>query len=300
MDIFNLIKFIKLNSIDIIHAHGKGAGVLARITNLFLHKKLIYTFHGIHVECHSYLNNFIYLIYEYIFGKFDTHKIFVAESEKIYAKSLNISISNNFSVVNNGVKNREYKEKKSYLNNSYEKKNISKITVITVCRFVEQKNIKDIIKIAKSLPEIDFKIIGCGKLWRDIKQLLLDLEIKNVELIGMKKNVFKYLYYSDIFLSTSLYEGMPLSILEAMSVGLPIIASDVVGNLDTIENGISGYLYDLKDLSIATKYLRELAVNEKLRNLMGYNSFKRQRKFFSKQKMISKYENLYNKILLEM
>ena len=127
-----------------------------------------------------------------------------------------------------------------------------------------------------------------------------ELEIENVQLIGMKKNVFKYLYYADVFLSTSLYEGLPLSILEAMSVGLPIIASDVVGNQDTIENGISGYLYDLKDLSIAIKYLRELALNEKLRNLMGHNSFKRQRKFFSKQKMISMYENLYTNVLMDL
>ena len=61
-DIFNLIRFIRVNNVDIIHAHGKGAGVLSRITNLFLHKKLIYTFHGIHIECHSYLNNCIYKI----------------------------------------------------------------------------------------------------------------------------------------------------------------------------------------------------------------------------------------------
>ena len=90
IDIVNLIKFVRHNSIDIIHAHGKGAGVLSRITNLFVHKKLVYTFHGIHVECHSYLTNFIYLIYERMFGKLDTHKIFVGESEKIYAKNLSL------------------------------------------------------------------------------------------------------------------------------------------------------------------------------------------------------------------
>ena len=71
--------------------------------------------------------------------------------------------------------------------------------------------------------QIDFKIVGYGKLWKDIKQLIFELEIENVQLIGMKKNVFKYLYYSDIFLSTSLYEGLPLSILEAMSVGFQLL-----------------------------------------------------------------------------
>ena len=51
---------------------------------------------------------------------------------------------------------------------------------------------------------------------------------------------------------------------------------------------------------MAIKYFKELAINKKLRNLMGHNSFKRRRKFFSKQKIISKYENLHSKVLMEM
>ena len=292
-DILNLIMFVRSNKVDIIHAHGKGAGVLSRITNLFLQKKLIYTFHGIHIECHSYLTNFIYLIYEFVFGRIDTHKIFVSESEKLYAKKSNIYISNNISVINNGVENRLIKAKKISIND-IKNNHIKKITVISVCRFVEQKNIKDILNIAKRIPEIDFKLVGYGKLWYEINNSLSEFEIENVKLIGMKKNVFEHLYYSDIYLSTSLYEGLPLSILEAMSVGLPIIASNVVGNFDTVENGINGYLYDLKDYSIAVKYLKKLALDESLRNFMGYNSFKKQREFFSKKKMLSKYEKLYD------
>ena len=53
--------FIKLNSINIIHAHGKGAGALSRIINLFINKKLIYTFHGIHLQCHSWPKRLIYI-----------------------------------------------------------------------------------------------------------------------------------------------------------------------------------------------------------------------------------------------
>ncbi|WP_288255658.1 glycosyltransferase [uncultured Prochlorococcus sp.] len=299
-DILNLIKFISINKIDIIHAHGKGAGVLSRITNLFLYKKLVYTFHGIHIECHSYLSNFIYLIYENFFGRIDNHRIFVAESEKLYAKKSKIFFSNNVSVINNGVENKFIKEKKTFLNKHNKLKNIPKINIISVCRFVKQKNIKDIINIAKEIPEVDFQIIGYGRLWKDIEERIVNLAIKNVKLIGMKKNVFEYLYYADVYLSTSLYEGLPLSILEAMSVGLPVIASNVVGNIDTVENGISGYLYDLKDLSIAVKYIKKLAKDEELRYSMGYNSFKRQRKFFSKEKMILKYENLYKRIYQEI
>ena len=62
-DILRLIKFWKENSIDIIHAHGKGAGLIARIIKIFLHKPLIYTFHGIHTNCLSRLDRYLYIFY---------------------------------------------------------------------------------------------------------------------------------------------------------------------------------------------------------------------------------------------
>ena len=78
-----------------------------------------------------------------------------------------------------------------------------------------------------------------------------------------------------------------------MSVGLPIVASNVVGNVDTIDNGKTGYLYDLNNLDMAVKYLEKLALDKSLRNIMGYNSFKRQREIFSKEIMISNYKKLF-------
>ena len=107
--------------------------------------------------------------------------------------------------------------------------------------------------------------------------------LNNVNLLGEKKNIFKYLYESDIYLSTSLYEGLPISILEAMSIGLPIVASNVIGNCDTIENGKSGFLYQLNDINIAVNYLELLAENIDLRRKIGRAAFKRQRKLFFKK-----------------
>ncbi len=116
-------------------------------------------------------------------------------------------------------------------------------------------------------------------------------------LLGEKKDIFKYLYDSDVYLSTSLYEGLPISILEAMSIGLPIVASNVIGNCDTIENGKSGFLYQLNDINTLESYLISLAENVNLRKEIGTGAFIRQRKIFSHKSMISKYIDLYkNKI----
>ena len=82
IDIFKLIVFIKSKSIDIIHAHGKGAGIISRILKIFTFRPLIYTFHGIHLKCHSRLMRITYIIYEFLLGGLDSIKILVSESEK--------------------------------------------------------------------------------------------------------------------------------------------------------------------------------------------------------------------------
>ena len=110
-----------------------------------------------------------------------------------------------------------------------------------------KKIVKEIIEIASNLSYFKFYIIGKGPLLKEIENLILKKNINNVFLLGEQKNIFNYLYSSDIYLSTSLYEGLPISILEAMSIGLPIVASNVIGNCDTIENGKSGFLYQLND-----------------------------------------------------
>ena len=81
------------------------------------------------------------------------------------------------------------------------------------------------------------------------------------------------MYSSDIYLSTSLYEGLPISILEAMSIGLPIVASKVTGNVDTIKNDISGFFYRLGDIKQASFLIEKIMENKALKLQLSNNSF---------------------------
>ncbi len=291
-DLKDLLNFINIKSINLIHAHGKGASLLARILRIFSRKKVIYTFHGIHLKCHDPFTRFIYLFYEYIFGIFDNFKVFVSKSEREYALKLNIKIGNS-KIICNGVRNKLEKAKK------FRKKNDLKPTtfqVISICRFVNQKNIIELVNIAKNSPEFLFTIIGDGPEFKSVYEYVINNKINNVILKGQINRVFPYLYKSDLYLSTSLYEGLPISILEAMSIGLPIIASNVVGNSDAIVHGKSGYLYNLGDIKEAKKYLDYLKINKEKRFQMGKGAFLRQRKYFALDKMVNEYSNLYKKI----
>ena len=292
-DILKLVIFVKSKSIDIIHAHGKGAGLISRIIIILTRKSLIYTFHGIHLKCHSNLIRIIYIIYEFLLGGLDAIKILVSESEKEYAFKSNIYLGNKYKVIHNGVSNMPRKNYKNNNNLTNKILKTKKVSVISVCRFVNQKNIKDTLNIADKIKNVDFYIIGNGPLWKEIKDIISKRKIMNVYLLGEKKDVFRFLYSADIFLSTSLYEGLSISILEAMSVGLPILASNVVGNRDTIENGKSGFLYELEDIEMAVFYLRKLSKSKILRQKFGNSAFNRQRSIFSKKSMLKQYMQIY-------
>lgn len=295
LDIVKLIYFVRKNSINIIHAHGKGASLISRIIAFFLNKPLVYTFHGIHLKCHSKIYQFLYIFYENIFGRGDKCKVFVSFSERRYAINSNIKIGNENIVIFNGVKNR----KKNYLKKNLDQKKYNfpekKITIISIARFVKQKNIYEILQIASLVPEYNFIILGDGPLSSEILFLKNQMKINNVNLPGSKTNIFDYLKKADIYLNTSLYEGLPLSVLEAMSVGLPILASNVIGNCDTIEHYRSGFLYSLGDIKAASTYIRILSKDNNLRASMSKESISRQRKLFEIKKMSNEYAKVYKK-----
>ena len=294
-DIIRLVIFSRKNAIDIIHAHGKGAGLIARIIKIFLHKPLIYTFHGIHTLCLSRLKKFLYIFYENITGWLDDEKVFVSLSEKMQTIYLNIFIGKNNCIINNSTKEKhriKFNREKNNLNIGIKN---NKNNIISICRLVDQKNIFEIFKIAKKLKIYNFIILGDGYLLKKASIYLKNNNIKNVYLLGNKINVFKYLYESDLFLSTSLYEGHPISILEAMSIGLPIVASKVTGNIDTIRSGFSGFLYELGDINQASYFIEKIMKNNELKLKFSSNAFSTHRKLFTTDKMKSSYASLYKK-----
>ena len=141
----------------------------------------------------------------------------------------------------------------------------------------------------------NFIVLGDGYLLDKAKNYLKTNNIKNVYLFGNKIDIFKYLYESDLFLSTSLNEGHPISVLEAMSIGLPIVASRVTGNIDTIKDGFSGFFYELGDINRAGYFIQKILENNDLKLEISRNSFLTHRQLFTTNKMKESYISLYKK-----
>jgi len=100
----------------------------------------------------------------------------------------------------------------------------------------------------------------------------------------------------DIFLSTSLFEGVSNSIMEALAAGLPVVATDVGDNSFLIRNGINGYLVPCRDIDKIVEKLEYLSGSWEVRNEFGKNSIKVIETKFSKMKLLDCYLSLFSKL----
>lgn len=215
---------------DIIHLHSSKAGVIGRLAFNGKTVPVFYTPHG-----YSFLmrdtNKLKRLIYWWIEKIFSYKKCTIIScSPGEYYESL--KLTKNSTYVNNAI-NVDVLDKRL----SEIKKVEHPFTVFTLGRVCYQKNPKLFNSIAEAMPKIKFLWIGDG-------ELVSELTSPNIEITGWldRSEALKKSMNSDVFILTSLWEGLPMSLLEAMYMKKTCVVSDVIGNNDVISNGKNGYV----------------------------------------------------------
>ena len=170
--------------------------------------------------------------------------------------------------------------------------------LLHVGRFNEQKNHSGLLEafrlFLEKYPGSTLRLVGDGELLQQTVKQAGELGICNqVQFCGSTGNVYPYLHAADIFLLPSKYEGMPMTIIEAMGTGLPIVASNVGGVPDMIEDGKSGLLVACDPAEICSACLR-LAENAELRERTGRLA-RQQSHRFSGDYMTQRYLEEYKK-----
>lgn len=139
-----------------------------------------------------------------------------------------------------------------------------------------------------------FFIAGSGDLHNELENKIRELKIENqISLLGIRKDIPALLQAADIFVLPSIWEGLPLVILEAMSAGLPILTTDVEGIDDVIINGESGIVTPLKDSYSLVDNLTYMVNNESLRRKIGNNAQIRFEENYTLEKMCLRYEEIF-------
>ena len=167
--------------------------------------------------------------------------------------------------------------------------------ILHIGSFLEVKNHKGLIEafeiFNKKYPNSELHLIGEGEKRSEIAELVKNKNMsKCVIFHGLQSNVHEFLSQMDIFTLTSLYEGIPMSIIEAMGTGLPIVATAVGGILDML-NEKSALLVPVDTIAIAEAF-EKYFLNYKLRKLNGENALQISKRF-SAETMATKYIEIY-------
>ena len=228
---------VKEEKPDIVHLHSSKAGILGRLGIHDRRIKMFYNPHGFSFLKldDSKLKRVMYKIIEKGTAIINSKCTIVGCSKGEYAEAR--KLNKNSICINNGI-NIE-KLKKETKNLKEKEIDYDNLKICTVGRIGFQKNPKMFNEIAEKFPRIQFTWIGDGELRNELTS-------PNITITGWKerKDVLKELNNNDIFLLPSLWEGLPISLLEAMYMKKICIVSNVIGNRDVVKNEENGFVCD--------------------------------------------------------
>lgn len=297
--LFKLMNILKIYEPQVIHTHSAKGGVIGRFAAFIVGKKrvVIYTPHAFAHLGFLGIKKRIYLSIEKIAKHWTEVLLAVSDSEKNRAINEVGFKDYNVKVVANSI-NIYYDKTQFYRDYSF------KNHIGMIARLNYQKNPEMFIDVAinihKIYPKIKFSILGAG-LFDFLKPKLLNkIKKKNcrsyIELLnwGDGKSANEYLKNLDIFILTSKFEGLPFSLLEAMSLGLPVVVTNVDGNKDVVINEVNGYIVDDGNVEMMTKRIISLIENESLRKVIGQSARNHIVNNFNATDKIKEIEKIYN------
>lgn len=277
-----LILRLKREKFDIAHAHNLPSALPMKLLNC----KKVLTLHGVYSEQVSSLHG---SFFGNLASKFEKKAIrwadaltVVSRSTKEFYEKLGVSVT----YVPNAIDLKDIPTEKITL---YENQ------VIYVGRLSYEKGVDLLVEVAKKLPRLNFILIGNGPLYA--KLLEASKSLNNFHLLGYKprEEALKYLAGSEVFVLPSRSEGLSTSILEAMALRVPVVATNVGGNTELIQDEVTGFLAENNNVeSIVNSIQKAFGENSTKVTQKAYELI---RSTYNWEVVIESYLNLYKKLL---
>jgi glycosyltransferase involved in cell wall biosynthesis len=174
----------------------------------------------------------------------------------------------------------------------------SRPVVLTVARLDEQKGHRYLLEAATQVPEAQFVLAGDGPLRVSLEAQARALGVKErVKFLGYRTDIADLLADCDVFVLPSLYEGLPLSILEAMSAGKPVIATHIGGTDEAVIAGETGLLVPPADSAALAAAIRAVLTDQPLAQRLAAAGRARVEQEFSAAKMVQQVISVYDELL---
>ncbi|MCX6173173.1 MAG: glycosyltransferase family 4 protein [Ignavibacteriales bacterium] len=300
-------RILKKNSPTILHTHGGTAGFYGRIATVFIPKcVVIHTYHGIHyLNFGQSLLKKIYKSIDKFLLRFTDCTICVAQNDFDIGLKVGIVKKEKAVVIHNGIEVDKFSHYNGNINNKIKLKTEKDTVIIgSVGRLHYQKGYEYLIEasknVLKSYPYVKFVLIGDGELRNSLESLAKKNGVYNYFTFwGNQTNIPELLAQIDIFVLPSLWEGLPLVLLEAMAAKKPIVATEVNGIVEIIESGKEGLLVPPKNSTAISLALIRLLEDNELCKVLASNAYEKVARDFNISKMINETENLYLKLLMK-
>jgi len=290
----SIYKFFKKEKYDIVVLHGTRVNLFGRLIGVIVKQKLIFSF---------LWSKFVSEKFKRISMVFDRITLplineYISNSRSGVEFLVNNGYPENiFSVIESGIDIASFdnkchnKENLTILNGEY-------VNIISVAHLRKPKRHRDIVEICHKIDQnIKIKATLLGKHLDGSNEVFRLIELYNlkdkIKCPGNVSDVRPFLYQSDIFVHPSSYEGLPGSVMEAMAVGLPVVAYNIGGCNELVVHEKTGFLVPFGDLEGMQLFIEKLVHNPSLRYQMGQSGRKRIEQYFSMDVMVKKHEKIY-------
>lgn len=236
---------------DVLHTHGGVAGLYGRLAARRAKvRAVVHTIHGIHYLHYRHpALRAVYAALERYCSRFTNTLVLVSESDLVAAKKRRLAPESKLKLILNGVDVSRFgtEEFRAKAGESWSRLNLRPPVVGTVARLHRQKGVIYFLRAAVALrdshPEAHMVVVGGGgleaALRAEAKKNGLD---RRLAILGERLDARELLSLFDVFVLPSLWEGLPLVLIEAAALGKPIVATDIDGNRDIIADGETGLL----------------------------------------------------------
>lgn len=260
------------NNYEIVHCHTPVGGALTRLAAKKVRKngtRVIYTAHGFHFyKGAPLLNWLVYYPIEKLLAKHTDCLITINTEDyeiakKKFKKCKQIELVHGVGIskdkFNIEISTDERKELRKSLNLED-----NDFVIIYVAELSKRKNQSMIIEAIKELnnPKVKLLLVGKDSLNGEYQKLVKEYALEDkINFLGFRKDIPQLMKISDLCVSTSRQEGLPVNIMEAMMIGLPIIATNCRGNRDLVENEKNGYIVEKEKIKDIVQSIKELLNN---------------------------------------
>jgi glycosyltransferase involved in cell wall biosynthesis len=278
LSLLQLYFYLRGRSFDVVHTHSSKAGMLGRLAARWASvPAIIHTPHAFAFQGDSNrLARRLFLKAERLAGRWTTALLCVSEGERQVAIKNKVIEPRKALVIDNSVDLKPVDHAFDSRPSCWPGSDPAQrgLVVGTVADLRPQKGLGHFIRAAKYVLErperVSFLIIGHGWLRDELNALIASCHIQErVKIISVRKDIWQYYALMDVFVLTSLWEGLPYAILEAMAMSKPVVATDISGCRDIVVDGKTGLLVPPRDDRAIAGAILKLLADAPLRKRMG-------------------------------